>query len=143
MTTPERVLWSRLRGSRLDGLKFRRQHPVGPYVADFYCHEAALVVETDSMWHYNVAGEARDEERDRWFAERGILTLRVSASWLARDEHAVLAKIVEVARERIAELDGRQSSTRRRSRPPHDPPPVSQSLDHLPRLSGGGGEPSQ
>src|SRR6185437_12468634 len=51
MTDAEQKLWYRLRGGRLDGLKFRRQHPVPPYVVDFYCREAGLVVELDGSQH--------------------------------------------------------------------------------------------
>jgi len=51
MTDAEQKLWCRLRGGRLNGLKFRRQHPVPPYIVDFYCMEAKLVVELDGSQH--------------------------------------------------------------------------------------------
>ena len=50
-TIPERMLWNRLRGGNLAGLKFRRQQPLGPYIVDFFCHEAGLVVEVDGRSH--------------------------------------------------------------------------------------------
>src|SRR5208337_573404 len=50
-TIPERMLWNRLRGGRLAGLKFRRQQPIGPYIVDFFCHEVGLVVEVDGRSH--------------------------------------------------------------------------------------------
>src|SRR5205085_6433162 len=56
MSPPERLLWSRMRGSALGGLKFRRQHPFDPYVLDFYCHEARLCVEIDG-WDHNMGGQ--------------------------------------------------------------------------------------
>ena len=124
MTAPERVLWSHLRAGRLGGFKFRRQHPIGPYIADFYCHEAALVVETDSTWHYNERGQVRDAARDRWFDERGIRTLRVSASWLAREEGAVLGKILSAVRERVAELGDGINPKSKRGRAMNAPPPI-------------------
>jgi very-short-patch-repair endonuclease len=50
-TPPEQLLWLALRNGQIAGLKFRRQYPVGPYVVDFYCHSANLVVEIDGMSH--------------------------------------------------------------------------------------------
>jgi very-short-patch-repair endonuclease len=51
MTLPEVLLWNGLRGGRLEGLRFRRQHPFGPYILDFYCEQAKLAVEVDGMAH--------------------------------------------------------------------------------------------
>jgi very-short-patch-repair endonuclease len=82
-TPPEKAIWDRLRAGRLGGWKFRRQHALGPYSADFYCHEAALVVEVDGMAHF-LRGE-RDDARDRWMSERGIRTVRLSAKQVMRD----------------------------------------------------------
>jgi very-short-patch-repair endonuclease len=61
-TIPERILWGMIRGGRLGGLKFRRQHPIGPFFADYYCHEAKLIVELDGMSH-DSRGEA-DRRRE-------------------------------------------------------------------------------
>lgn len=58
-TDVERILWRALRGRQLDGLKFRRQHPIGPYVADFACLERGLVVELDGGQHTPEADAAR------------------------------------------------------------------------------------
>ena len=57
----EHRLWQRLRGRRIAGLKFRRQHPIGPYIADFACPEAKLVIEIDGYWHTH--RQAQDELR--------------------------------------------------------------------------------
>jgi very-short-patch-repair endonuclease len=100
-TTPERVLWSRLKASRLGGFKFRRQHPIGPYVADFYCHEAQLVVEIDGSVHDTQ--QERDQRRDTYLSARGLRVARFTASWLARDESAVLGRILQLCRERSSE----------------------------------------
>ena len=102
-TPPEGVLWSRLRGRRLDGLKFRRQHTLGRFVADFYCAEALLVVEIDGRRHDRL----RDDHRDRVLSDRGIQTLRFTASSLSTDFDGVLATIRRVARKRVAEAQGR------------------------------------
>ena len=65
-------MWALLRGRRL-GVKFRRQHPIGPYVADFACVSARLVVEIDGDTHI----AAYDEHRDRWLESRGWRVMRV------------------------------------------------------------------
>ena len=71
MTIAEAALWMRLRRSGL-GVNFRRQQIIDGFIADFYCHSAALVVEVDGATH----DPEYDQERDRIFAERGITTLR-------------------------------------------------------------------
>ena len=71
MTTNEKILWTRLRRSRL-GVNFRRQQIIDGFIADFYCHSAALVIEVDGATH----DPEYDAERDRIFALRGITTLR-------------------------------------------------------------------
>lgn len=97
MSPPEATLWIRLRNQGLDGLKFRRQHPVGPYILDFYCDGARLAVEVDGATHNNEAQAAHDERRDRWLASQGIRTLRVSAEWVRRDLSGLLTHIAEAA----------------------------------------------
>jgi len=71
MSLPEGLLWQQLR-TRLGGLKFRRQHPLGPYVADFYCPAARLVIEVDGESHRMGNRPRRDAYRDRWFGEQGM-----------------------------------------------------------------------
>ncbi len=73
MTDAERKLWFALKDRRLKGLKFRRQVPVGPFIADFLCFDLRLVVEVDGGQH---AESLRDADRDRWFADNGFRTLR-------------------------------------------------------------------
>ncbi|AWI89683.1 hypothetical protein C0214_16305 [Methylobacterium sp. DM1] len=72
-TEAERHLWLRLRHPRLAGFKFVRQESIGPYVADFCCREARLIVELDGSQH---ADSAYDAERDAWLVERGYRVLR-------------------------------------------------------------------
>jgi very-short-patch-repair endonuclease len=71
----ERTLWDQLR-DRKRRFKFRRQHPLGPYVADFWCAAARVVVELDGASHVN--REKHDRRRDEWMTERGICVLRFS-----------------------------------------------------------------
>ena len=88
-------MWSHLRSRQLADLKFRRQYPIGPYVCDFYCSKANLIVEIDGLVHETRA--ERDTARDEWMKEQGLRTLRISPSWIAKDLDAVLAMIVAEA----------------------------------------------
>ncbi len=99
MTLPEVILWTHLRHQQLDGLRFRRQHPNGPYVLDFFCAEAGLCVEVDGAAHGNPEIGHRDERRDTWHAEQGIRVLRLSAADILRDDQidAALSAITTAA----------------------------------------------
>lgn len=102
MTWPERRLWQALRAHRLDGLHFRRQHPFGPYVLDFYCVALKLAVEVDGGAH-NIAGaRERDAARDAWLHDRGVDTLRLPAGLVENRINDALALIrAAVARCRL------------------------------------------
>lgn len=65
-------MWRHLRGKQLEGLKFRRQEPIGNYVADFVCYEKSIIVEVDGSQHCR----EKDSKRDRWFEEQGFKVLR-------------------------------------------------------------------
>ncbi len=100
LSPPEARLWVRLRARRLHGFKFRRQHPVGPYVLDFYCAAARLAVEVDGRSHETPERLAHDRRRTAWLAGQGVRVIRVAA-WDVRDElDGVLAFIARTARER-------------------------------------------
>jgi very-short-patch-repair endonuclease len=73
MTDAERKLWFALRDRRFANFKFRRQVPVGPFIADLICYAARVVVEVDGGQH---ADSATDDRRDRWFAANDFLVLR-------------------------------------------------------------------
>ena len=75
-TKAEVRLWSRLRNRQLDNLKFRRQVPIGPYVADFACMAARLVIEVDGSHHGEEPNQARDEGRTRWLDSEGYRVVR-------------------------------------------------------------------
>ena len=94
MTPPERRLWRVLKG-RPGGLKFRRQHPIPPYVLDFFCHEAAMAVEIDGLTHELGSNPQRDARRDAWLIEQGIQTLRLRATDVRDNLDGVLTLIVE------------------------------------------------
>ncbi len=69
-------LWSVLRGAMLDGHSFRRQHPIGSYIADFWCADARLVVEVDGGQHNSAKGLAHDARRSAELSAQGIKVIR-------------------------------------------------------------------
>jgi very-short-patch-repair endonuclease len=75
-TDAEAKLWHLLRDRRMAGFKFRRQHPLGRYILDFYCHEALLVVELDGGQHTEAKQMAYDERRTGFLASQGVRVLR-------------------------------------------------------------------
>ena len=100
MSPAEAVLWRCLRGQKLDDLKFRRQHPCGPYILDFYCDGAKLAVEIDGLAHGEEHQRTHDLRRDGWLRSQGVRTLRVEAKWVRTDLDGLLRRIAQVARER-------------------------------------------
>jgi very-short-patch-repair endonuclease len=75
-TEAEKQLWAYLHNRQLDGIKFRRQHPVGNYVLDFYCPEANLCIEVDGSGHLDPEQIQHDLERTRFLQEQGIRIIR-------------------------------------------------------------------
>ena len=94
-TEAERRLWVYLRGARLDGYKFRRQEPLGPFVADFVCLARMLVVELDGKPHETAEGLARDAERTAWLTAKGYRVLRFTNDTVREELPAVLTAIRE------------------------------------------------
>jgi very-short-patch-repair endonuclease len=90
-TPSEAILWRALRGKQLEGLKFRRQQPVGPFVVDFYCPQCRLVVEVDGPIH-ETQREA-DRSRQSLLEELGLRFVRVSAGLVENDLPAALGMI--------------------------------------------------
>jgi very-short-patch-repair endonuclease len=98
-TEVERRLWSKLRDGRLDGLSFRRQHPAGPYILDFYCPQLRLSIELDGSQHAFALQEARDQKRSTWLRRCGVTELRVWNNEITRNLDGVLEKIIAMAAE--------------------------------------------
>src|SRR5688572_12398153 len=78
LTPAEAILWAALRGRRVAGLKFRRQHPYDRFVLDFFCVEHQLEVEVDGGIHTNPQQAAHDAERTKFLEEKGMRVLRFS-----------------------------------------------------------------
>ncbi|MFN8516048.1 MAG: DUF559 domain-containing protein [Thermomicrobiales bacterium] len=93
-TPMERRLWEQLRTGRLDGLGFRPQQPIGPYIVDFYCSAAKLVIEVDGGIHEEQV--EYDRERDIYLAAHGLCVLRFANEAVLRDLESVLAAIRSV-----------------------------------------------
>jgi very-short-patch-repair endonuclease len=125
-TDVEMRLWQRLRNRQL-GADFRRQHPAGQFILDFYCAALRLAIELDGGQHNEPRHQSRDANRDRWLAERGVTVLRFWNSDVTQNIRGVLETIAA----KVSELQAiKMTPTRRALR-----------VD-LP-LSGGGTPPSR
>lgn len=125
MTDAERRLWYRLRAHRFQGLKFKRQVPIGPYVADFACLRAKVVIEVDGAQHNE---NQKDKARDQFLSEQGFRVLRFWNNDVLRSTDEILEIISTAlqlakqapspgsARRSIAALT--PSAVRRRASPP-------------------------
>ena len=93
MSLPEVLLWRELR-KRPGGVRFRRQHPAGPFILDFACLAARLAIEVDGEVHGRAGNPARDEARDEWLAAQDFRTLRIPARAILDDVAAVILFIL-------------------------------------------------
>ena len=92
-TDAETALWFHLRGKRFAGFKFRRQHPCGPYILDFYCPSRHLAVELDGGQHFDPIAQAYDARRSGYLERFGIRVLRFTNDLVFRELAAVLEAI--------------------------------------------------
>jgi very-short-patch-repair endonuclease len=91
MTEAESILWSRINKKQVSGFRFRNQHPVGRYIADFYCHELKLIIEIDGGIHSK--RKIYDENRDAYFEGGGYTTLRFTNEQVKHDIESVIDQI--------------------------------------------------
>ncbi|MGA0599085.1 endonuclease domain-containing protein [Caulobacter sp. KR2-114] len=98
MTPPELRLWVELRGRKHGGLRFRRQHPFGPFILDFYGDSARLCVQVDGEGHGFGDTPRRDAFGDRWLRDQGVRTVRIAAVDVRDNLDGVVQMIVLVAR---------------------------------------------
>ena len=99
MTTAEVLLWSRIKNEQLDGLRFRRQKVIGPYVADFTCPAVNLIVEVDGDTHADPEQIEKDGVRTEYFKAFGLRVLRFTNSDVLRNIDGVLIELLRVSRE--------------------------------------------
>jgi type I restriction enzyme M protein len=92
-TLAEAALWALLRGRRLGGFKFRRQHPCGPFILDFFCPERRLAIELDGGQHFEPRARAYDDWRTEFIAARGITVVRFPCDQVLRRTEGVLVAI--------------------------------------------------
>jgi len=93
MTYAEKVLWQQLRNREMDGLKFRRQHPVSIFILDFYCHEKKLAIEVDGGIHQSEDQREWDENRSFELNELGINVLRLTNEEVVDSTQKAIEKI--------------------------------------------------
>jgi very-short-patch-repair endonuclease len=99
MTAPELTLWNYLQ-TRPDGLKFRRQRALGPYIFDFFCVPSGVAIEVDGMAHEMGRNPERDAARDQWAEARGIKVMRFRAVDVQKNLEGVCAAILAGCRRR-------------------------------------------
>jgi very-short-patch-repair endonuclease len=108
-TDAERIIWNELRAHRLRSAGFRRQKPIGPYVADFVCQAAKLIVELDGGQHFETEQQKRDARRDAFLAGKGYRVLRFNNYDVMTNRAGILETIA-------AAIDGSPSPTLPRKR---------------------------
>lgn len=96
-TPAEEVLWALLRRKQLLGLRFRRQQQLGPFIADFYCHQARLVIEVDGEIHSVPEQTDRDDNRDAYLRENHLRVLRFSNRQVIEQPETVLRQIAQAS----------------------------------------------
>ena len=97
-TEPEKRLWAKLRRKQLGGFKFRRQHPLGRFILDFYCDAAKLAVELDGASHAEQV--TYDARRTQWIARQGIHVVRFGNQQVMREMDGVLTRLLLLCEER-------------------------------------------
>lgn len=95
MTDAERLIWSKIRRKQIHGVQFYRQKNIGPYIVDFYCPAAKLIVEIDGGQHYEDEGMKKDETRDQYLEKQGLMDLRFSNLDVLKNIDAVVERICE------------------------------------------------
>ncbi len=100
MTRAEELLWNRLSGKQIENVRFRRQHPIDIFIADFYCHQARLVVELDGPIHEN--RREYDEGRTAEMGKHNLKVIRFNNYDVETDIETVILKIEAEVRSRIS-----------------------------------------
>ncbi|MCY3979839.1 MAG: endonuclease domain-containing protein [Chloroflexi bacterium] len=92
-TPAEAKLWQHIRKRQVRGFRFRRQHAIGPFIVDYYCYEARLVIELDGAIHDEPAQAEYDEDRQQYLESAGLRVLRFTNAQVIHDANAVVAAI--------------------------------------------------
>jgi very-short-patch-repair endonuclease len=130
MSLPEQMLWRTLR-DRPEGFKFRRQHPAGVYILDFYCPAVRLAIEVDGKVHEGEKAARQDAARSNFLKSQHIATLRVPATAIMISLESAVTRIVEVCKERAMKISERQGKPPVPLHHPSDGPPPPSGEDRL------------
>ncbi|SHJ44008.1 Very-short-patch-repair endonuclease [Tangfeifania diversioriginum] len=103
MTSVEKLLWERLKSKQICNVRFRRQHPISKYIADFYCHAACLVVELDGKIH--LKSKEHDKQRTENLKELNIKVMRFSNNEVEKNIDEVLKQITTVVKNRLNSIN--------------------------------------
>ena len=107
-TKAEKLLWEKLRNNQLGGLKFRRQHPVNIYIADFYCHKFKLIIELDGDYHDQEEQKQKDEVRTEVLRLNDLKIIRFKNEEVEQDNNQVLITIKNKI-EQLKEKEGKRN----------------------------------
>ena len=99
ITPSEELLWNKLKGKQVLGVRFRRQHPISKYIVDFYCHAAKLVVELDGKIH--LAKKESDRERTKEIEDLGLRIIRFSNKEVEGSIDNLVSKITSVVKDNL------------------------------------------
>ena len=105
-TKSEKLLWEKLKGNQIKSSKFRRQHPIGLYIADFYCHKLKLIIEVDGEYHLSEEQILKDSERTNSLKESGLEVIRFTNEEIVKNIESVLSKLST----KIEEIENSNSS---------------------------------
>lgn len=97
-TPTEQILWKHLRGAQMNGYKFRRQYPIGPFVLDFYCAAIQLVIEIDGDVHALRSQIKHDQNREQYLKDKGLTIFHVTTHEIIENLDGVLKQIYTLTR---------------------------------------------
>ena len=101
MTKAEVILWSKLKGKKLKGYKFRRQHGIGDYIIDFYCPKLNLAIEVDGETHYTLEGKQHDGNKESYLEELGVAILRFTNPQVKQNLDGVIEQIASFIKDEL------------------------------------------
>jgi len=93
-TESEKNLWGKLKNNQLKGFKFRRQHPIGLYIADFYCHKLKLIIEVDGEYHNLPEQIEKDKERTQILESNGLQLIRFTNNEIQKNLEQIISEII-------------------------------------------------
>ncbi len=103
MTEAEMVLWEHLKNKQINGLRFRKQHPINIFIADFYCHKIKLVIEVDGGVHNNIENKEWDENRTAEMENFGITLIRFTNHKVLNNIEKTIDEIKRICGELLAQ----------------------------------------